>query len=125
MPGRSLQAVTKRARKFFVDPELSHSRWTRELDAALRRMWKEGVTGREIARKLGFNETTVRSRVVKLGLHQRDPRIGTGSEGIRTASHAHETAKARKVRNDTMRFELAYCEAADRNPGWPIREYNS
>ena len=118
---RSPQAVNKRAR-MFTDHELAHSRWSADMDASLRKLWASNVSMREIARRIGVCDDTVANRAAKLELPKRGRRIGTGSEGIRTASHAHETAKARKVRNDTIRFELHYCATAERC-GWPIRGY--
>jgi hypothetical protein len=111
--------------------------WTRDEVRQAVEMRKAGLSAGFISEQLGKPESTIRDKMRRLGIkltpEQRaavNTRCGMGnSGGIRNNQFARgpelggvQTAYELKIISE--KFELAYCEAADRN-GWPINGYGA
>ena len=66
--GRTAASVQKRAARLGISTSYRPGMWTTADDAALKRLYEEGHTGREIARQLGRHHRTVHEHRVRLGI---------------------------------------------------------
>ncbi len=105
-------------------------RWTADEDRALRRYWKDGLTGTAIAARLGRTKNSVIARAHRLGLEKRgNPVDQAQGAGTREPGLAPERATPPHVVPDYS--PCPRCGASGRNgcehrePGAPAPRISS